>query len=674
AAIHEQGNVEKEVESLKAVEKNIEGKDRREQKKVLWSEKEVLRKYEDMQALVQRSERDFQGQWLTEQSRLVGRYKGMRDFLSQKRNQFTKFTAGFLGTLGGKFDIDGFYHSLSPYKLNIHVKKNLVMTGQQAGDLLGYYEKVQESYELQGYREKEKQYWEKKAKEVGKILDKSPMQGITRVPSIVSHVIGSSLELIASDERMSKEKKKEFIWRLKDTGDVVIGDAKLEYQNLAGIKEDIDEHRRQQPNLQRRESLLTKVLTDTDHYLDGDRGRIENDYQEFTETYGINKKEDNGQQETDRGTQPETEQTTEKQLPEFEEACAIYKALINGKKNNTSDEEVEANIADKRTKAKVRKAVVECYLFVVKGDDSGSMQKYIQSVKPEMKTALVADPELKNVISLVRLLKQEDSCYDKITSQIKQQQQNMKEEFDVLAEEIPIDPKAKEDHQRSVTKAFEDGCKDFKKDVRSDLLFEAIIHACESWQNEISDAMAKLVSQEEESLASKQDEIENLGMSLQELRAESSSETKAFIQEAESQGIQGEIKSWLGRGSTLFEKVGSDQHETWPETEPTLVTGSDTEQTRVMESEPHFGYQKADDHYQKMEKEQNAIDVWLKRGQDLLMSEIEQTQAELEKQRERLQKTPGAADTIDAETSFSSTDTLMQKEIQEKLLSKLPGK
>ena len=59
----------------------------------------------------------------------------------------------------------------------------------------------------------------------------------------------------------------------------------------------------------------------------------------------------------------------------------------------------------------------------------------------------------------------------------------MKEVFGALAEAIPIDPKAKEDYQRSVTKTFEDGCKDFEKDVRSDLLFEAIINACETWQN-----------------------------------------------------------------------------------------------------------------------------------------------------------------------------------------------
>ena len=227
------------------------------------------------------------------------------------------------------------------------------------------------------------------------------------------------------------------------------------------------------------------------------------------------------------------------------------------------------------------------------------MLEYMKTMQPEMKIEVERDHGYRSIASLSQLLEKEKSCYGKI----QELRLLYQKKADEAARQVAAARKKiyeeefgnKQDYRRWVTGQAKDWCRDsqeavqdFQEVVQSDLLFEKIINMCEirAWHNEFSDALEKLVSQEEERITSKQDEIENLQILLQGL----SNDTNAFIQESKKKLAEAGVtpiltasqvkqKDWLEQGSTLL------QQETWNDTERTLVTQSGIEQTGVMESD-----------------------------------------------------------------------------------------
>ncbi|HMH10374.1 MAG TPA: hypothetical protein VK553_06665, partial [Candidatus Nitrosopolaris rasttigaisensis] len=556
ASTQELGNTQKEAETLRQVLEKLKGKDREQQREVLASQKEFLQKYGDMQALVQKPETKFQKKWFAEQSERMERYKVAREFLSQEKREFVETTVHTFDLFGAKIDIDGFYHSLSSYEINIRERRDLVKNGDKARYLLNLYEKEEKSYESQDERPITEQRFTLKEDVLLSMATNYPDLYNIKMRDTKDHGTVFWLNRAINSENRSRKDKKQYIVDLKGRVDQTHGDAKPQLQDLCKIGEGINEHVSQQKDLRSSVRMLEKVIADTEYYQNGDRERIEEDYKEFIKNYGISREEVKGNK---------SKETMEKQLCGFKEAHDLYQALIDGKKNNVSNEDMKVNMDDKINKAKIRKEAVKCYLLAIEKEDRGPMHEYMMRMEKEKMKEVMNVYEFKNIISLFKLLKEEKSCYAKIQelrpSYQKEAAESTQRTEAAEREIYSKQPGAKEGYQKLVMDLAKDWCQDFKKLVRSDLLFEKIIDLCESWQNEFSNALEKLVSQEEERVASKQGEIEDLQISLQGLRVESSNDMNTFIQEnrrnlakadmaqeTESQVKQRGIEGWLEQG------------------------------------------------------------------------------------------------------------------------------
>ena len=205
------------------------------------------------------------------------------------------------------------------------------MHANDAKDLLSRYEKERSSYESQDQQE----ILIKNAKRNIGVLQqmnkefhdfRTEMLKIS-IESIKYQTMIDMLENAINSKNSPKEVKKQSIDKLKDE------DAKSQLQDLYRIRERINKHVSRQEDLQRSVCMLEKVIADTKRYQNSGRERIEGDYQDFTHNI-------------------------KKQLYGFKEARDLYLALIDGKKNNVSNEDMKANIAGEITKARICKEVV----------------------------------------------------------------------------------------------------------------------------------------------------------------------------------------------------------------------------------------------------------------------------------------------------------------------------
>ncbi|HMH10742.1 MAG TPA: hypothetical protein VK553_08545, partial [Candidatus Nitrosopolaris rasttigaisensis] len=564
ASTQELGNTQKEVEKLGQVLEKLKEKNRTEQKEILLEEKGVLQKYGDTQALVQKPVTKFQQKWFAEQSKLIERYKEIRKFLSQEREDFTETTMRIFNKLGAKFDINALYHSLPSYEIN--TKKILEESGNRAKHLLKHYEEKQRLDKSKDQQTILNKILEKLSPQLSKVVHTYPDLCKIKRDNLKYHARLEFFESAINSESESREDKKQFrdyysdYCNLRSSEDY--NDAETQLRELCKIGESIDKHVRLQEDLRSSVRMLEKSIADTKHYQDGDRERIEEDYKEFIKNYGISREEVKGNK---------SKETMEKQLRGFEEAHDLYQALIDGKKNNVSNEDMKVIIDGKINKAEIRKEAVKCYLLAIEKEDRGPIYEYMRTMEKEKMKEVMSDHEFKNIISLFKLLNEEKSCYNEIRDLIPFRQEEAAKSTQKKAEEeekiYRKQPKTKEGYQDLVTGIAKGWYLELEQVVQSDLLFEKIIRVCESWQNEFSNALEKLVSQEEERIASKQGEIEGLQISLQELRIEASDDMKAFIRESQKKAERKTSLEKLGfEGSQISSRIFTEA-----ELEPTSL-------------------------------------------------------------------------------------------------------